>query len=238
MSKALYELIKSLSTSEKVYFKRNTKIHAGKNSKNYLKIYTIYEKLKSYDKNVLSTHFKGTTIEKYLSSEVNYLREKILISLFNFNMNGSKRNQIQKGILLIEVLAAKGFQKEALKKLIQIKKSALKQEEFTWIIRLIELEEIVLFKEGIVGYRDKLEQLHLQREQVTNTIKNLNNYHILRHEIRELQFDEHLIFNINESFKNLDNNPLILDSENCMSKRAKEHWYYICLLYTSDAADE
>ena len=115
MSIVLYELVKSMTLSEKGYFKRIAKIHADKNNKNYLKIYEVVEKSKTYDKNTLSNHFKGTTIEKYLSSEVNYLKEKILISLFNFNMNRTKRNQIQKGILIVESLATKGFQKEALK---------------------------------------------------------------------------------------------------------------------------
>ena len=67
-------------------------------------------------------------------------------------MNKSKRNEIQKGILIVESLATKGFQKEALKKLKSIKKNVIEQEELTWILRIIELEEIVLFKEGIIGY--------------------------------------------------------------------------------------
>ena len=114
MSLILFKLVKSMTQSEKGYFKRNTQIHDGKGNKNYLKIYNILEKSKKYDKNILTDHFKGTTIEKHLSSEVNYLKEKILLSMFNFNMNSTKRNQIQKGILLIESLTAKGFQKDAL----------------------------------------------------------------------------------------------------------------------------
>ena len=115
MSITLYELVKSMTLSEKGYFKRIAKIHAGKSNKNYLRIYDVIEKSKKFDKDTLSNHFKGTIIEKYLSSEVNYLKEKILISLFNFNMNKTKKNQIQGGILMVESLATKGFQKEALK---------------------------------------------------------------------------------------------------------------------------
>ncbi len=116
MSYSLYKLISSLTTNEKAYFKRNSSIHASRKNKNYLKIYEVIEKMNSYDKNALALHFEGTNIHKYLSTEVTYLKEKILVSLFNFNMNKSKRNHIKKGILMVEVLAGKELQKEALKK--------------------------------------------------------------------------------------------------------------------------
>ncbi|MDA9774523.1 hypothetical protein N9B82_06160, partial [Saprospiraceae bacterium] len=178
----------------------------------------------------LSKIFAGSTIDKYFSSEVNYLKDKILLSLFNHNMSNSKRNQIQRGILIVEVLAAKGFRKEALKKLKAIKKSAIKQEEFMWILRLIELEEIILFKEGIIGYRLTLETLHKERKEVTRTIENLNEYHILRQELRELQFSDQMFTSPVNFLKTLSSDPLILDSHNCMSIKAKEHWFYIQVL--------
>lgn len=230
MSLLLYELVKSMTTSEKVYFKRNAKTHAGKTDKNYLKIYKVFEKAKKYDRDILSKHFKGTTIEKYLSSEVNYLKEKILISLFNFNLNKTKRNQIQKGILLVESLAEKGFQKEALKKLKTIKNTALRQEEYTWVLRLIELEEILIFKEGTIGFKNILDQLQQQRTEAIDIIQNLNKYHILREEVRELQFSHHLIKNDYKSLSEIHNNPLIASEDKCMSIKAKEHWFYIHVL--------
>lgn len=230
MSRFLYDLVKSLTTSEKVHFKRYAKVHAGKGDKNYLKIYDAINELKTYDKEALPNLFKGTTIEKYQSSEVKYLNDKILLSLFNFNLNRSKRNQIYKGILMLEALSTKGFKKESLKKLKVLKKSALKQEEFTWILRLIELEEIILFKQGIIGYKDKLEVLDQQRIEITSIIQNLNQYHILRQEVREFQFSEHLFKADMKILKDFSNQPLVESIENCLSKKATEHWYYINVL--------
>lgn len=230
MSEFVFKLINSLSTSEKVYFKRLARTHGDTGQKNYLKIYEAIEGMDNYDKDAFNAIFEGTTIEKYRSSEIDYLKEKLLLSQFNFNLNRSKRNQIQKGILIIEVLASKGFRKEALKKLKTIKRNAYKYEEFTWILRLIELEELILFKEGIMGYKEKLEELKEQRSDVTQKIENLNDYHILRQEIREFQFSKYVISNDIEAFKDLYENPLIQDSKHCLSIRAKEHWYYIQVL--------
>ena len=68
------------------------------------------------------------------------------------------------------------------------KKTAFRQEAFTWVLRLIELEKILIFKEGTIGYKAISEQLHQQRGEAISIIQNLDNYHILRQETRELQF--------------------------------------------------
>ena len=171
-----YDLIKGMTTSEKVYFKRSSKTHANSADKNYLKIYEALDKQKTYNKDTFIGLFAGTTISKYLSSEINFLNENILLSLFNFNLNKSKRNKIQKGILITEVLTSKGFKKDALKKVKVLKKNARKQEEFTLVLSLIELKEINLFKQGNIDNKDKLQALEEQRSKTTTMIRNLNSY--------------------------------------------------------------
>lgn len=230
MSGFLYELIDSLSTSEKIYFKRTAGTHARKGNKNYLKIYEALEQQEHAGTHALKEIYAGSKIGQYLPSECNYLAEKLLLSLFNFNLNSSKRNQIQKGIILIEGLIKKGFRKQALKKLNFVKKNADKQEELTMLLRLIELEEVILFKEGIIGYRDQLEALKEQRNTVTAKIQNLNDYHMLREEVREAQFTESLAINDLDRFKEICANVLVLDSGHCLTLKAKEHWYYIQVL--------
>lgn len=230
MSDFLHELIHSLSTSEKIYFRRTAATHAKKNDKNYLKIYDCIEQLEVPNKDALKDLFQGTTIERYLPSESIYLKEKLLLSLFNFHLNDSKRSQIQKGIILVEVLIKKGFRQQALKKLNFVKKNAEKYEELTMLLRLIELEEIILFKEGVIGYRDKLLELKEQRTLVTTKIQNLNDYHLLREEIRETQFTENLMVNDLTRFQEICNHPLVQHHSNCMTSKAKEHWYYIQVL--------
>ncbi|EDM43133.1 hypothetical protein SCB49_11679 [unidentified eubacterium SCB49] len=230
MSHFLFDLIKSLTKSEKIYFKRYAKFHAGEGEKNYLKIYDAIEGLKTYDKEVLPKLFKGTSIEKYQNSEVKYLNDKILLSLSNYNLNKSKRNKLQKGILMLEALSAKGLKKEALKKLRVLKANAYKQEEFTAILRLIELEEIILFKQGILGYKDKLEELGQQRTAINTIILNQNKYHMLRQEVREFQFSEHLFKAEMKILKDFKNQPLIKNIDHCLSKKSTEHWYYINVL--------
>ena len=81
MSRLLFELVKGMTLSEKGYFKRNANIHTSSESKNYLKIYEVIEKSKDYDKNTLSNHFKGTTIEKYQCSLAFMLIQRLSLAI-------------------------------------------------------------------------------------------------------------------------------------------------------------
>lgn len=227
MSKFLFNFVKILTNREKAYFKRYINIHSKSEDKNYLKLYEATEKMETYRKGALEGVFEGTSIEKHFSSEISYLKDKILSSLFNFNLNNSKKNKILKGILFIETLIDKGFRKEAMKKLKYTKKIAYQMEEFTWILKLIELEETILFKEGIIGFKDTLKRLREERHKITDIIQNLNEMHILRQEIRELQFSERFVTDNFKKYKHLYANPLIEKEQNCKSKKATEHWHYI-----------
>lgn len=227
MSQFLFEFIHSLSMREKAYFKRFVGIHAEDSNKNYLKIYDVVEQMKFFQKGELKNHFKGTSIEKYMSSEINYLNNKLLSSLINFHSNHSPKNKVQKGILFIEVLIAKGFRKEAMKKLNFYKKIAYRQEEFSFILKLIELEEDILFKEGILGFKDVLQKLKEERNSITAAIQNLNDLRILREEIRELQFTERFIVDGFKSHPTIYKNPILETEEHCLSIKAKAHWYYV-----------
>jgi len=230
MSTFLHKLIGSLSTSEKIYFKRSAGTHGRKDNKNYLRIYEALEPKEYVGDAALKNLYSNSSMGRHLPSECNYLTEKLLLSLFNFNLNSSKRNQIQKGIILIEGLIKKGFRKQALKKLKYIKKTADKYEELTMLLRLIELEEVILFKEGIIGYKEQLETLKEQRSTVTAKIQNLNDYHLLREEVREAQFTESLAIDDKARFNEICSDALVLDSRHCLTLKAKEHWYYIQVL--------
>jgi len=230
MSKFLFNLIKSMTIGEKAYFKRMSNIHSQGEGKNYIKLYKVYEQMKTYNKDLSKNQLEGTSIEKYFSSEVNYLNGKILSSLFNFKLNKSSKNKILKQILYIDVLISKGFRKEATKRLKYAKKLSYQKEEFTLILRLIELEEIILFKQGVVEFKNTLKQLDKERNKIAVNIQNLNSIRILREEIREMQFSERFITDDFKKFKSNYTFPFFENKRDCLSNKAKEHWHYIQVL--------
>jgi len=114
----------------------------------------------------LKEQFKGSPIEKYMSSELNYLQQQLLKSMFNFHLESNSERKLYKSILFIDILIEKGYPKRATKILRQAKKMAYKNEDFTTLLKLIQLEEDIFFKEGILGFTKKISELQQERSQV------------------------------------------------------------------------
>jgi len=210
---------------EKAYFKRYAKLYSENEQKNYLKLFDVLEKMECFDKAYLKKRFAGQLMVKHLSSELDYLLKQLLKSLANYYLESSTPMKLQQSILYTEILIERGFPKKALKYLNKAKKLAYRFEDFTTILKLIQLEEEILFRQGILGFTENLEVLGQERELITSKISNLNQFRLLREQIREWQLSiEH------EDYKKetalFFENKLIKDEESVLSFRAKEHWFY------------
>ena len=62
MSDVIFDFVKSLTLREKAYFKRYAQLHNASEDKNYLKIYTYFEK----QKNMMNKHLNFILKEKLL----------------------------------------------------------------------------------------------------------------------------------------------------------------------------
>ena len=89
-SNELFNLIQSLSKSEKRFFKLSSSLQDG--DKNYLKLFDYIEKQKKYDEAELKNHFQKEKFIKFgLMLELKIMLKKYLMSLkifknhYNFN---------------------------------------------------------------------------------------------------------------------------------------------------------
>lgn len=108
----LFELIKSMTMSEKRYFKLFASRHTIGKKNNYVKFFEAIEKQKSYDEKKL----KKT--ESYLSQYAvikKNLYDLILKSLDAYNYHSSKEREIYNTLQHIEVLYNKGLYKQCQK---------------------------------------------------------------------------------------------------------------------------
>jgi hypothetical protein len=227
MSDIIFDFVRSLTLREKAYFKRYAQLHNASEDKNYLKIYTYFEKQKKYDEQALKIHFKGETFVKYLSSEKHYLLEQILNSLINYHSNTSTNRKLLKLILYINILSEKGFRKKATKIIQKAKTLAYRHEEFTIILQLIQMEEEILFSHGILNYVQQLETLKEEREEITKKIQNLNELRLLKAQARELQFEYMPHVSNPSKYPHIFENPLLANINHIKSLKAQEVWYYI-----------
>ena len=77
-NKSLHQLIHSLSTNEKRFFKMYASRHAIKGENKYVKLFRVFEKVKSYDDKAIDAAIEKADFIKYFSAEKNYLYNLLL----------------------------------------------------------------------------------------------------------------------------------------------------------------
>ncbi len=107
-STELWHLIKSLSTAEKTYFKRNfTGLAAGEAA--YLKLFDEIAGQKVYDEEKILAKLTGIISTKNISGQKTYLHKQITNALINYHNAKNDETDIYQQILLIRLYRSKGL---------------------------------------------------------------------------------------------------------------------------------
>jgi hypothetical protein len=240
-STELFSLIKSLSKSEKRFFKLNSALQSG--DKNYLKIFDFIERQHKYDEEELKDHFKKETFIQHLPSEKNHLYKLILKSLRAYYSEESISSILKQEIKNVEILYKKALYKECNKFVKRAKEIAVEYEKFYYHFELISWERRLLeeaFESGV--FNQNLDELVKEENEVLEKLRNLAEYHILYSKIN-------LIFRSggftrNEGERKIVNEiadyHLIKGKNTAISVRATSICYYIkglCSASTRDYED-
>jgi hypothetical protein len=130
-SRELFDLIKSLSTSEKRVISMSiAKSTSSNNNPAYLKLFRALDKLSEYDTDRLKKILKGEDFLRYLPVLKNYLYQLILKNLKNLNSGGSLQMDLYESFAEIDLLYQKGLYTQANKKLKKLKQEADHKEAF------------------------------------------------------------------------------------------------------------
>lgn len=108
----LYELIQSLSASEKSYLKKNSGIDGSK-EKSYIILFDIINDMKVYDEKILINKLKKNGIEKSVSNLKDYLYELILENLVAYHKNTEEEFTLLQKYQKNKVLVKKGLFEQA-----------------------------------------------------------------------------------------------------------------------------
>ena len=181
-SSELFDLVKSLTKSEKRYFKLSSSLQHGE--KNYLQLFDAIEMQKQYDENAIKELFKGTTFIKHLPSEKNHLYSLLLKSLRGFHADKSANSQLQEYIKNIEVLHNKALYKECSKVLRKAKKMAYSFEKFYYLLELINWEKVLIEESYSRGkFNKNIDELVEEEHDVLEKLRNVAEYQILYSQI-------------------------------------------------------
>ncbi|PSR03433.1 MAG: hypothetical protein BRD50_05930 [Bacteroidetes bacterium SW_11_45_7] len=192
-SPKLHELIKSMTKSEKRYFKQFTKIHGS--DKKYTMLFDAIEKQDQYDEEELKQQLQESGIIKHLSSEKNYLYQLILKALNTCYSDIKVETEILEYRKTIEILKLKGLYQHAIPLLEKAKKKSAEHELHEHLQQLTK-KEIELYRymwdfdkvEEIEGEYNKIKHQHVQNAELEDQYRQLNNsvynkmmrYHIVR----------------------------------------------------------
>ncbi|MFM2000264.1 MAG: hypothetical protein RL204_2211, partial [Bacteroidota bacterium] len=226
-SNELFDLIKSLSKSEKRFFKLQSSLQSG--DKNYVRLFDCIDRMEEYDEEQIKKLFKGEKFIKHLPSEKNHLYKLILKSLRSYYSDTSVSSMLKQEIKNIEILYNKALFDECNKFLVRAKKLAIKYEKFYYHFELINWEKTLLeeaFENG--QFTIDIDALIKEEQEVIDKLRNLAEYHVLYSKINYV-FRSGGYVRTEENRAIVDeivNHPLIKGKNTALSKRAATICYY------------
>jgi len=226
-STELHDLIRSLSKSEKRFFKLHSSLQSG--DKNYLRIFDAIDKQKVYDEEGIKKLFAKETFIKHLPSEKNHLYKLILKALRAYHSESSVSGVLKQEIKNIEILYQKALYVECNKLLHRAKRIAKDNERFYYWFELLNWEKMLLEEAYESGeFTKDLDALIEEERDVIEKLRNLAAYHILYSKINYVfrsggyvrTDEEHAMV------EEISEHPLIKGKNTALSWRAATICYY------------
>jgi len=224
----LFELIKSLSRSEKRYFKLYAIRHIAKEKNEYLSIFERIDKQQEYDEPSL----KSDT--KHFASKKEYLYRLVLKSLNAFHIEGSVETKLKELIHHANILHSKGLYAQYEKILNKALKIGYQYKKYTTTLEILTKKiELVLEKPAIKGIREKLQELYKERRELPQKLDSTYQYQELYMNIF-LSYIEIITGNKEKGIKKLETNiknPLLEDENKAIGYYSKISFYESYYLY-------
>jgi len=227
-STELFQLVKSLSKSEKRYFKLSSSLQSGE--KNYMKLFDAIELQGEYDEAELKRNFSKETFIKHLPSEKNHLYSLILKSLRGFYSDKSAAAILQEQLRNIELLHDKALYKECSKIIRKAKKMAYDYEKYYFLLDLIDWEKTLVEEEYLMGVFGKdLNKLVDEERECLERLRNLAEYQMLYSKINYVFRRGGYSRNDEEQaiVDEIANYHLIIGKNTALSTKAATACYYI-----------
>lgn len=177
-SNELFDLIRSLTKSEKRFFKLHSALQSGE--KNYLRIFDAIDKQKEYDEAAIKKQFTKETFIRHFPSEKNHLYKLILKALRAYHADSSVSGILKQHINNIEILFGKALHEEATKVLQRAKHIAKEHERLYLWFELLSWEKMLIEEAYHSGnFTRDLNSLIKEEEMVLEKLQNLATYNVL-----------------------------------------------------------
>lgn len=221
----LFELIKSLSKSEKGYFKKVSSFHMKGRQNSYSLLFDAIDRMNEYDERMLKKKLPAK-IAAQLSFLKHYLYHQLLEALDQYYQ--SSNVEINKMICKVEILHKKGLKEPGRKLLDKAMEFAAKKEKFSYLLHLTSLRyEFLADEENQERLVTERALLNSDLDQLRKKIDNLFAYHRLRIDVNLLRSETGYARSIEQviKYEQFLKHPLLASQEAPLSGSAKFHYY-------------
>ena len=158
-SNELFELIKSLSQTEKRFFKVYATRHIIGKKNIYSKLFDAIAKQDEYDEEKIIAKFKGQNFVKYFASEKYYLYNMILDSLNSYHAESSVEYMLNRMLHFSEILYKKTLYEQCVKIIERAEKIAWKYEQFNELHKIVSTKRKLIYKDSSLKEKDILQHV-------------------------------------------------------------------------------
>lgn len=215
----LFDLIKSMTKSEKRYFKLYASKHV-KGTGNCVKLFDAIDAQEQYDESEVRKRFRKERFIKQLPVQKNYLYDLLLRSLRAFHTSRTVEMRIKEMLHDVEVLFAKGLFDQCHELLARCRQAALRDESYDLLLATLSWEIRLAYTASDV---DALLKLADERESVLLIEQNLAEYFRISLSLLDLERSNGWLRDARarEMLESIMNHPLMLSESNALSFKAK-----------------
>jgi hypothetical protein len=152
----LHELIRSLTPSEKRYFRLFAE-RQGSGAQNYMVIFDLIDGHETYDEALVLSQIADPKLRSQYPVQKTYLHKLILRSLRNFHNESSVDFEIKELLMNVELLFRKDLVSQCLKQLAKAERLAIEHEKFEYLFE-VNSYKIYLQLKAHEGDVERLEQ--------------------------------------------------------------------------------
>ncbi|MBA3704484.1 MAG: hypothetical protein H0W84_00865 [Bacteroidetes bacterium] len=226
----LFTLIKSMTMSEKRYFKISASKHIIGEQNKYIRLFEALEKQKNYDEELLRKKFRDKNFMKQLPVTKNYLSNFILKAMRIYNSQASINSELKGMLTDAEYLYGKGLYHHCSKILRKAKKFASKYEQYIELLEILDIERRLNIQRGsdALNMETKSIQLFKEKDAILAKLKNLDKYQAI---------DDYLISYMRKGptrtkkdetrYRELLSNILLKNEELAITSRSKRVFYNV-----------
>ncbi|MGK0363120.1 MAG: hypothetical protein ACI85O_000162 [Saprospiraceae bacterium] len=233
-SEKLFRLVKSLSGSEKRYFKIFINNKGGKDNK-YFKLFDAIEEQELFNEEELQQIvYPREQVESRKYSEMKgYLYDLILKSLQAYDEKTSVDYKLKGMLLSVRTLYKRSLFEDCKELLHKAKKIATKYEDFNSGLELLRWEKQIAYAETDITYLDKeLERIEVEEKKLVEHIQNISEYRNMFFKVLiSVRKDAASGERNSEKLSFIKEDSLMNDIENAESYKAKMLYYRVLSLY-------